>query len=248
MQATSKIFARIKKLLALATSPVEHEAASARDEAERLMRRYGLRAADFEADVIEIIGDECDDNRLRLARAIGASRRVATLASKAGQMAFRGKQRAVSNAAELYRLHVDEVARNCNIGYNDPGRVVWRLCFWAGFVDAVCDRLLNKEMQSWFRVTLTHAQRKQTAHVQVGTQEFSQQFVPTPAIDEQRAAVKQFAGYFNPSDAHYAVERMVQDAYEAGRRFGSNVRITEYDRDEVAAADRMLAAEGEDWE
>ena len=250
MQATPKIRARIKKLLTLATAPANadeatrNEAHSARTEADRLMYKYGLKAADFEDDALEIIDDQCDDNRLRLARAVGASRRVVTLASKAGQVAYRGRPPAAKSARELYVLLMTTVSRSCEIGPRDPGRVVWRLCYWAGFVDAVCDRLLNNEVQSWFRKTMTQAQRKQSpkTFVHVGSEQFSQQFVPTPAVEEQRHAVAQFAGYFDPSDVRRAIEAVTREAYEGGRRLGTTVGITEYDREEVVAADRMLAA------
>lgn len=233
MPASPKIMARVRKLRALSASPNQNEAESARGEAERLMRRHGLTEADFEEDAVEVIDDKCDDLRIRLARAIGASRRVATLANKRGEIAFRGRAPAVKSAADLYRSLIIACAAHCEIGSRDPGRHVWRLCYRQGFVDAVCERLLSDEVQSWMRVARVVMQQRPHAEAvaQPTIEEPPQTIVSV--FEEQKAATRDFAGYFCQSDVRRAVEQLTREAYEGGKRFGQSVPIAEWKRDQT---------------
>lgn len=65
-KASNDILAKVKKLLALGTSPSEAEAASALEKARTLLARYGLSLADVEAHAPEIVeGVLLEKKRLR---------------------------------------------------------------------------------------------------------------------------------------------------------------------------------------
>ncbi len=224
-------------MIALATSPEPEEAARAREESERLMAQHGLTLSDFEDDVVEIADDRRDDLRQRLAIAVSVSRRCAAISNKRGQIAFRGRPGPAASARELYQGLVAEVAGRCDIGSNDPGRDVWRICYWMGFVDAAIERLIEDEV---WKPKVVVAPAQALVHEKPATQ-----IAPVaPVQRELDAATMTFAQHFHPSHAQQGVTDLRGDAYKAGRRHGQTVHIAP--RDRSAAPNRSLGSGGQD--
>ena len=94
---------RIRKLLRLATSSNEHEAASAVERARELMDRHGISREDLAEDVVEIADDRVDPVRAEIARAAAQARGCAAIVSAKGALAFRGRPDAVADARQAYQ-------------------------------------------------------------------------------------------------------------------------------------------------
>lgn len=223
MNAPPNIRMKVKKLLRLCNSPNPHEAARAQEEAGRIMRKYSLTQADFEDDVVEIADEKRDPCRHRLAHAVGLSRRVSSLVNKRGQIAFRGKPTPTRNAKETYQGLVTSVQRHCDIGPSDPGRDVWRICYWMGFVDAVMGRLIDDEVRTWRPEkdeepvrAVEHVKEEAVAPVSMDDSQLK---------DEAAPAIKDFAARFDPQDAKRAVRDLCERAYAGGKQHGQNVVI-----------------------
>ncbi len=215
MVAPIAVRRRIKKLIALATSPEPEEAESARSEADRLMVKYGLSLADFEDDVVELVDDERDELRQRLAFAVSVSRRCKLVVNKRGQMAFRGRPTLTTDARDLYHALVDDVVANCEIGPRDPGRDTWRICYWIGFVDAVVSRLVDDEARGWM----------QTAETPRETKEREALAPVAPVQVELARATAEFRSHFAPQHADRGVAWLKSDAYAAGKSCGLATHI-----------------------
>lgn len=141
--ATSKEIARVEKLWRLAQSPEPHEAASARAEMQKLMRRYGISEDEFGDVVVEVVDNQKDRYRQEIAEFIGLACRCAALFN-ARQIAFRGHAGRVQRAAGSYTMMV-KAAESCTddpriMGSPTPVREAWRLVAWMGFVNAIVER------------------------------------------------------------------------------------------------------------
>lgn len=212
MSATPKIRNRIAKLLRLAESPVEAEAASALEEAERLLKKHGLTREDFEEDVIEVADNKRDDLRQRLAYAVGVSRRC--VCNKKHDIRFRGKSSDVQSAVKLYKELVHEVDLGSDIG-DVPHRDLWRICFWFGFVEVVTDRLIDDEVRAW-RPPEQEAPKPSEVEV----------MGPPPVIsDEPEKSLHEQMQEAADNLAQAKVEEVRRGAREAGKRLGAAVRI-----------------------
>lgn len=215
--ASARTRDRIRKLLALATSPNENEAARAREQADQLMAKHGLSLSDFEEDVIEIVDNVRDALRQRLAIAVTVSRRVTLLCNK-NQIAFRGRPRLVESGRTLYQSLIADAAAHCEIGPRDPGRDVWRLCCWQGFVDAVVERLIDDE-------TIKEAPKPNKKRA-IEKQEQQQPVADVePAAVQIERATGDFAQFFAPQFVTQAVTSIRRDAYKAGHMLGMSTAI-----------------------
>lgn len=232
-------------MIALETSPEPEEAARAREQAERLMEAHGLTRADFEDDVVEIADDRRDDLRQRLAIAVSTSRRCAAITNKRGQIAFRGRPGAATAARDLYQALVGGVSAHCEIGPMDPGRDVWRICYWMGFVDAVIERLVADEARAWTPKPAESAAPAPAAQPCAPTADPTRSPSPkveVPPVENIRekldAATQSFATYFHPSHMAYGVMTLRAQAYENGRNLGRGVVIAA--REQAVPARRTL--------
>ena len=212
--ASPKVLAKVRKLMRLGASPNPHEAERANDEVKRLMEKHGLSLADIEEDVTEVADEVHEPGHLRLAHAIAVSRRCAILVNKKNQLAFRGRSASVRSAREAYQLLARTVSQHCEIGPRDPGRHVWRLCYWSGFVEAVVKRLVEEEIKPTTSVALA----------QMPTE-------PVPSLRQQtNNAIHDFAAHFLPEDVQVAIQRLCRDAYENGNSLGRSVTIEKFHR------------------
>ncbi len=201
------------------SSPNPHEAQRAREEAERLMRKHGFSYSDFEDDEIRVVDDAVDqhtgDLRRRLAIAVSISRRCHVLVNnRTLQIAFQGRPAIVEDASDLYKSLAADVAHNCEIEPNAPGRHTWRICYWMGFVDAVVERLIDDEARSW------------------SPEKKMKEAAPPPADSPQlvgaQAALERATGEFAEHLGEFAnlsVNSTRQEAYERGRNLGSATDI-----------------------
>lgn len=141
--ATSKEIARVEKLWRLAQSPEPHEAASARSEMLKLMKRYGISEDEFGDVTVEVVDSQRDQYKQAIAEFIGLAYRCAALCN-ARQIAFRGHAGRVQRAAGSYTMLV-KAAESCAndprvMGSPTPVREAWRLIAWMGFVEAIIER------------------------------------------------------------------------------------------------------------
>lgn len=236
MAASAKTRDRIKKLIALSGSPNENEAARAREEADRLMRKHGLSSADFEEDVIEVVDESRSELRQRLAYAVSISRRCTLIVNRL-KIAFRGHTKDVTPAANLYRSLTKECVSCCELAHNAPGRDVWRLCYWSGFVDAVVERLMDDEVMEWQAEKVEVAKAQPNKIVKRETEE-----VIIPAKQELEKATDEFAAHFHPEHRKDGVDWLRKDAYAAGGKLGQSVEIAPREKQ---VAHVMLDSESE---
>lgn len=227
MATATKTTNKIRKLLRLATSTNEHEAKRAAEQAKRLMTENGLTEADFDEETTEVADEKRDSYRTKLAHAIATSLQCKAFTNKQDQIAFRGPSGQVAKAKRFYRRLEAEVSRHCEIGPNDPGRHVWRLCYWTGFVEAVTARLAGENPTApppaWTE-QLIKRQPAQTEHL-------------TSMRQEATLAILDFASYFIPEDVGVAISRLCTEAYESGRRLGCSVSL---ERNEALAKEPSL--------
>lgn len=228
MAVSAKTRARIKKLIALATSPEPEEAARAREESERLMSYHGLTLADFEDDVIEPVENLRDDFpppvsmavariRERLAIAVGVAYRCTPVSNRRVQVAFRGRPAVARAARDLFQTLVADVVAHCEIGRYEPGRDAWRLCYWMGFVDAVVERLMALEVQVREPAPRSSAPATQVAF-------------PAELQEALDVATENLASTFHPLEAAEGVDAVRNDAYCSGHLRGRAAKIERPDQ------------------
>lgn len=137
---------RIKKLLRLSRSSNPHEAASARAEADRLMRAHGVRVSLEETErVTEVVEQRPDEFRTLLARDIAASRGCKATKNSAGWIGFQGTRANVDSARRLYEHLTGYAHAACEGGLRwwsmrDADDYA-RSRFWTGFVVTMSARL-----------------------------------------------------------------------------------------------------------
>ena len=161
--------ARIKKLLRLSRSPEPHEAASARAEADRLMRQHGVRVTLDAERVTVVVDQQPDDFRALLARDIAASRGCRATKNNYGWVAFQGARPSVDSARRLYE-HLTAFGREaCEGGLRwwsmrDADEFA-RARFWTGFVVTLSARLpvAERAAASEQESAQTHAQAYEPA-------------------------------------------------------------------------------------
>ena len=193
------------------------------------MAKHGLTEADFQEDVVEVADDQRDPGRRELARVIAISRRCTSLASKRG-IAFRGRPEAVRRAVDVYRSLTTTCSASCEIGPRDPGRHVWRICYWNGFVEAVTERLIDREVQ------------KEPPPPSEEPPPMPSE--PDPSILETKRAFSDFASHFYPGDVHNGMSHLTADAHRAGKSHGSSVAIEDYRAEEQSAARTLAGVSG----
>lgn len=145
--ARRRVVSQIRKLLRLAESQNPHEASLAREEAERLLRGHGLRAADLEEEpiVTEIVDRKRTHHREHLAHAVATSRGCTARVNEHDWIAIRGRRRAAEDAKALYESIVAHGERACEESLKTvsmpPAHDLARLRFWYGYALTVGARL-----------------------------------------------------------------------------------------------------------
>lgn len=224
---------RVKKLLALSSSPNPHEAEVARHEAELLMAKHGWTVADFDEDIVEVADDRCDQLRQRLARAVGLSRRCKDVYNRRGQIGFQGHPSIVGAARDAYQTLIADVMSHCEMAVKpeDPGHDMWVLYYWLGFIDGVIQRLIDDEARAW--------QPPAPKSTLAGSELVHKPDIP--ALESQlREAIDHFVTRQDPMFAVMAVEMLRADAYMAGRNRGDSVDLPSMNR--APSPDRALAS------
>lgn len=234
MAASAKIRDRIRKLIALSSSPEINEAARAREEADRLMAKHGLSMSDFQDDVVEVVDENRNELRQRLALAVSISRRCTEIVNK-NKIAFRGHPTNVKSAVKLYVQLVTTVDDNCELGPQAPGRDLHRLCFWKGFVDAIVERLMDDEVFEWQETRKVEFPKPKSIEKRE-----NEEAVVTTAIEIEKES-SQFSQYFPPA-FKYGVDILKRDAYAAGQVLGIRMEIESRDKIEK----RIALTEGEE--
>lgn len=134
-KAEDVVVKRVRKLLRLAESPNEHEAARAREEAQRLMQRHGLSAGDVEENAIEAVEGKLDAFRREILITLAEAHGCSVVAGSAGH-AFKGAASKARAAATAYRSLI-QAGESCELdvrikGSPEPVVVAWRACLWLG--------------------------------------------------------------------------------------------------------------------
>lgn len=227
-----KIRLRVENLLRLTSSPNPHEAARAKEEAERVMRKNGLTYADFEKDTIVDVNvpeSQCD---AVLARVVGISRRCSAMMKRRRQLAFCGKKEAPHRARALYLHFVGEIDGSLEkrAEYHEPGFNVWRRYYWGGFIHSVTARLRDAEVEVWREPP---PEFEQGSAVKIGKIEVE------PEVDQAEKDLREFAERLGDGNS---VHIFIKRAYEAGIDFGRKVAIPDDGAEKRAS--RMIEAKG----
>lgn len=134
---------RIRSLLATSRDKAnKYEAQVAQTRADELLRRHGLTEADLVEVATEVapLNPGMDGNqRNELARVVAVSRGVK--ADCGHKITFKGFPEAAKDARELFCALVNIVEQRCEIQGPDSDRLLWRTCFWWGFIAAIQKQL-----------------------------------------------------------------------------------------------------------
>jgi len=153
--ANADILAKVKKLMALGTSPSEAEAASALEKARTLLARYGLSMADVEESEPDIVENTLlEKKRLRsweshLIYVITAATFTQALhvqRAGVGRVLIIGREVNAVAAAELFAyLHLVVL----KLGRAHSGEVAHLESFKTGVVQRIGERLLDDREDAW---------------------------------------------------------------------------------------------------
>ena len=230
--ATSKEIARVEKLWRLAQSPEPHEAASAREEMLKLMRRYGISEDEFGEVATEVVDDRRDRNRQAVAEFVGLACRCAAI-FRARQIAFRGHAGRVARAAASYTAMV-QAAEACAddpriMGSPTPVREAWRLLAWMGFVDAIVER--SKAM------TKPEPPKPKGPPPRGGAlpPEQKEEFVDTTAAQTDTALDQ-------AARLGVGMDWLIKSAFELGKQVGAGVALKEESKPTVREPRGLLEA------
>ena len=142
--ASKRQIDRAKKLLRLTTSPNQHEAARAREQAIAYMAAHGINEADVIEAVLEVVDDHSDASRVWLAQFAARFFGVAVVGHKRQGLGFRGPPSRVQKAKTLYCGAIDELTTAelppIGVGYQVQCRVVFDYFWWEGFAQVLCER------------------------------------------------------------------------------------------------------------
>lgn len=203
---------RIRDLLSLARSPEKHEADLARRRADELIRRYGLTEDALIEQATETTSMPTGLNgnqRSELGRIVARSRGVATSSDQNGNHRFVGYPEAARDARELFLALVRIVESHGELSaQTESDRLLWRTCFWLGFVASV-HRQLDPENSIVPREALAAI--------------FKKAQVPR---DVEHAA-QAFDSLRGRSDTSTA-ERFKQLAYDTGFNLGNSIQVPHY--------------------
>jgi hypothetical protein len=153
--ANADILAKVKKLMALGTSPSEAEAASALEKARTLLARYGLSIEDVEENESEIVENTLlEKKRLRsweshLIYVITSATFTQALhvqRGDVGSVLIIGREVNAVAAAELFAyLHLVVL----KLGRAHSGEVAHLESFKTGVVQRIGERLLDDKEDAW---------------------------------------------------------------------------------------------------
>lgn len=190
------------------------------------MAQYHLSLADFEEDRIVVADANSTASKRSLARTIAIYTRCTSLTNRQGEIAFRGKASAADYANKLYYQLSRVATAHGEIGPRDPGRDLWRLYFWNGFIDAVAERFarLDTNMTS-AKAPDSEAPPKRTKPAAAREQEPVREEVAVSVENEIRQAASNFSVYFYPPDWERAVSHFCRSAYQAGMSSGMDAEF-----------------------
>ncbi len=238
--ANSEILAKVKKLLALGTSPSEAEAASALEKARTLLARYGLSMTDVEAhspDVVE--GVLLEKKRLRsweshLIYIIALSTFTQSLhVSRGGisQVLLIGREINTAAAAELFAyLHLVVL----KLGREHSSQVAHLESFKRGVVERIGERLreaaegTEKSGGPWAantedgRSAKTEGRKDSAAAAAVTS---DRQLTVRMALTAERENQDFIAGKYGKTKTKRVGRRVEASSYHKGRAAGEGVSL-----------------------
>lgn len=210
---------RIRDLLSLAKSPNEHEAGLARIRAQELMDKHGIGEADLietATEVSMLAPPREGAQRLELARVIAHSRNVTTMPVGNGNVSFKGLPEAAKDARDLFSAVTKIVEASTEIGGVTSDQMLWRTCFWLGFLMAVQQQL-------------------DPDHARIPREALPKLLKSTQAPVAIEAAAQAFASLSERLAKDYGVEQAFQaaemfreTAHQAGMNLGMGVPVPPY--------------------
>jgi len=228
-----KIVARAKKLLGLAASPNEHEAATALARAREFMAQHGLTEDDVSDDVVETVDERPRASHRALAEAAALAYEVSALCGRKGEIAMRGPKSRVDLARECYRslLRASVECGNDHRVKGSPSNVrdAWLAAAWRGYVDTImerCEELRRERRQP--KPKAKHARRatspvEQVEQVVYEAAETEPEPTPTIEIDreltgewEAEQAARSLAEARRNCDTNW----LYREAYSLGKAVG----------------------------
>jgi len=210
---------RVRKLLRLSESPNGHEASSAKERAEELMRSHGLTADDVAEDIIAVAETNGAPERADLARVIALATSCTALSSKRVAIAFKGIQRNVNRAMDAYRAFVMEGERSSAMPPDGcpplAAREVWRLCFWMGMTCVAAERLVGG------RKARPGTNPQPSIQIEAAPETVKSALYSLEYLADEIANTT--------DDVQGVLERLRTRAYDAGRFAGESVVLKEID-------------------
>jgi len=222
MEDKGKLLETIKKLLALSTSPNEHEAASSAAKVQELLFKYKLTMAEVEthkgkekggAQVIDIGVDVTSQKNYgrwkpRLANSIACYNFCYALSIGKSRLVIIGQPQDVEVVKELYNwlvLQLEDRARRACLEYTGASRVpTFRRSFFVGATTVIRNRLYHQ----WKNLS---EQSNASMALVVRSKELIDRYV---------------SGKWGPTHSqHIRVSNGSIDGLMAGRRAGSEIDI-----------------------
>ncbi len=208
---------RIRSLLATSRGTAnKYEAAVARTRADELLKRHGLTEADVVEQATEVapLNPGLQGNqRTELARVVAQSRGVTVVS---GKLAFKGYPEAARDARELFCALVRIVEGSSEISGQDSDRLLWRTCFWLGFITAV-QKQLDPEHAMVPKEALPALLKNAPAPADVA--------YAAEAFEAMRSRLE---SEHDSASAHLIAERFRTTAHDSGMNLGMSIPIPAY--------------------
>lgn len=157
---------KVKKLLALSTSPNENEAAAALRKANDLMAAYKLTSEQFSAYTETKVKGTKRFIRWRVVLANAVENIYATYhySDHEGNIVFVGEELDVFMSTEMYKYLVKTIDRMANQNIRKNAKYKYRQSYRAGTASRLYDRMYELGQQcSWRNPKELNAQKKQIA-------------------------------------------------------------------------------------
>lgn len=218
--ARDTIVERVRKLRRRAerrTGESDHEADSARAEADRLMAKHNIEPGEVDDTIVEAIDSRAaTDEVLRFVAALAATLAGAGLvANQKGEIGFRGPPAKCRHARDLYeRITRDgEEVEMPPIApwFEDQARIIWRVGYWTSFKARIGERL-----PGWGVKTPEQAAE---------SEERAWQAAADAAEQEPTGLVGKFFTSVRALGPHIDLRWLEREAAAAGRRAADRVPI-----------------------
>lgn len=170
MTELESIKRRIKKLLALSTSPNENEALSAMQKANDLMAEYSLSQADFAGYIEKSVKSTKRAVEWRSVVANAVERLYATYHYRdcnTGTFVFYGKELDVFMATEMFTYLVKTIDRMAKLNIRKNAKYRYRQSYRSGIASRLWDRINELGEQCSWRNSAELSEEKQNIAVWV---------------------------------------------------------------------------------